>query len=412
LEQARRSLLFVLALVAFVSLGLPDTVLGVAWPSLRRTFDLPLDRLGILLLATMAGYLTSSSLSGLLVRRMGVGGLLVGSSAVVVVSALGYAIAPRWELVVLSALPAGLGAGAIDASINAFAAARFAPGRVSWLHACWGIGATLGPLLMTGVLARGLSWRFGYAALAAVLACLGLGFYRTRSLWDGGRATPEALQAQAPLFDSLRQPRVQANVALFFLYTGVEGTAGQWAYSLFTEGRGVASTWAGIGVSAYWGSLTVGRLVFGAIAHRYPPARLLRGSVALVPVFALLIAVSRDPLVGFAGLTLLGFVGGPIFPLLISGTPARTGGGHTDNAVGFQVAAACLGAAALPALGGVLARAYGIEAIARFLLVSALGVLALHEVVLRRERADAAVRPREVLLSKSSTRMGSPSTED
>jgi fucose permease len=411
LKQARPSVVFLLALVAFVSLGLPDTVLGVAWPSLRRTFGLPVDRLGLLLLATMAGYLTSSFLSGPLVRRVGVGGLLVGSSAVVVGSVLGYALSPRWGFVVLSAFPAGLGAGAIDASINAYAAARFPAGRVAWLHASWGIGAMLGPLLMTGVLAAGLSWRFGYGALAAVLACLGLGFYRTRTLWELG-AAPGPIPAPATLGDSLRQGCVQANVALFFVYTGIESTAGQWAYSLFTEGRGVAAAWAGVGVSAYWASLTLGRVVSGALAHRYSPARLLRGSVALVPVFALLIAWSHDPLVGFVGLSLLGFVGGPVFPLLISGTPGRTGSGHADNAVGFQVAAASLGAAALPALGGVLARAYGIETIAAYLFVCGLGVLALHEAVLMGERAAAPVRPREVLLSEGSANTGSPSTED
>ncbi len=378
--------MFVLALVAFVSLGLPDTVLGVAWPYIRRTFGLPLDWLGLLLFATTAGYLTSSFVSGPLVRRFGVGRILVGSSGVVAASAVGYAIAPRWELVVLAAVPAGLGAGAIDASINAYAAARFAPGRVAWLHACWGIGASLGPLLMTGVIARGLSWRMGYAALAAILVALGMGFYRTRALWDTGNGTLAPTPPPATLANSLRQRRVQANVALFFFYTGIEGTAGQWAFTLFTEGRGVSPTWAGVGVAAYWASLTLGRLVSGALAHRYPPPGLLRGSVTLVPLCALLIATNPHPLVGFAGLALLGFVGGPVFPLLIAGTPERTGIGHADNAVGIQIAAAGLGAAAIPATGGVLARAFGIEAIAWFLFASAVLVLALHEAVLRRER--------------------------
>jgi fucose permease len=330
---------------------------------------------------------------------------------VVVASAVGYAVAPLWIFVVLAAVPAGLGAGAIDASINAYAAARFPPGRVAWLHACWGIGATLGPLLMTGVLAAGLSWRFGYVALAGVLFALGVGFYATRRMWELGEAAPGPPAAPKTLGESLRHRRVQANIALFFFYTGIESTAGQWGYSLFTEGRGVTPAWAGVGVGAYWASLTLGRLVSGALAHRHSPALLLRGGVALVPLGALLVASSRHPLVGFAGLALIGFVGGPIFPLLISGTPERTGGGHADNAVGFQVAAACLGAAALPALGGVLARAYGIETIAGFLLATALGVLALHELVLMAERG-APVPAREVLLSEGSTKMGSPSTED
>lgn len=387
------SLVFLLSLVAFVSLGLPDAVLGVAWPSVRRTFAVPLDRLGLLLFATTAGYLTSSFFSGSIVRRLGVGGLLVGSSLLVVTSTIGYALSPWWGLVILSALPAGLGAGAIDAGINVYAAARFPPGRVAWLHASWGVGATLGPLLMTGVLAKGLSWRWGYCVLALVLTALGLAFHKTRSLWGSGEATAEEKGPVATIRDSLPEPFVRANAALFFVYTGVEAMAGQWAYSLFTEGRGFSAEWAGASVGAYWASLTLGRIVSGTLAHRVSPALLLRGSVAFLPVFAFLIASTRGPLLGFAGLALLGFTGGPIFPLLIAGTPERVGAAHSPNAVGFQVAAAGLGAAALPAAAGVLARVHGIEAISVSLVTSALVALALHESLLRRERAAPPAPP-------------------
>lgn len=393
------TVLFLLALVAFVSLGLPDAVLGVAWPSVRRTFGVPLDGLGLLLFATTSGYLTSSFLSGPIVRRVGVGGLLVGSSLLVVTSAVGYALSPGWAFVLLAAVPAGLGAGAIDAGINAYAAARFPPGRVAWLHASWGIGATLGPLLMTGVLAHGWSWRWGYGVLAFVLTGLGLAFQGTRALWEAGEKIGGEAGAAARIGDSLREPFLRANVALFFVYTGVEAMAGQWAYSLFTEGRGFSPEGAGVSVGAYWGSLTLGRIVSGALAHHVPPALLLRGSVALLPVFAFLIAATRGPLWGFSALALLGFAGGPVFPLLIAGTPERVGAAHSHNAVGVQVAAACLGSAALPAVAGVLARAYGIEAISVSLVTTALVALALHEWVLRRERVAAPARLPEVLLS-------------
>jgi len=398
LKAPASTVLFLLALVAFVSLGLPDAVLGVAWPSVRRTFGVPLDGLGLLLVATTAGYLTSSFLSGPIVRRAGVGGLLVGSSLLVVTSAIGYALAPWWAFVLLAAVPAGLGAGAIDAGINAYAAARFPPGRVAWLHASWGIGATLGPLLMTGVLAYGWSWRWGYGVLAFVLTGLGLGFQQTRALWEAGEGIGEEA-GSAAIGDSLREPFLRANVALFFVYTGVEAMAGQWAYSLFTEGRGFSPEWAGVSVGAYWGSLTLGRVVSGALAHHVPPALLLRGSVALMPLFALFIAATRGPWSGFFALALLGFTGGPVFPLLIAGTPERVGAAHRNNAVGVQIAAAGLGSAALPAAAGVLARAHGIEALSVSLVATALVALVLHEWVLRRERVAVPARLPEVLLS-------------
>jgi fucose permease len=373
-------------------------VLGVAWPSLRRSFGVPLDRLGLLLATAISGYLVSSFLAGAIVRRAGIGGLLVGSSALVVLSVLGYALAPAFWVVVLAAVPAGLGAGAIDAGINAYAAARFAPGHVAWLHACWGIGATLGPLLMTAVLAQGFSWRLGYAVLGLVIGALGVAFHRTRTLWEAGDEGPSAW-AEAPLARSLTEPFLQANAALFFVYTGVEAMAGQWAYSLFTEGRGFSHEWAGFSVSAYWGSLTLGRVVSGTL--RWPPSRLLRGAVLFVPVFAFLVAAAPGPAFGCAALALLGFAGGPVFPLLIAGTPGRVGEAHSANAVGVQVAAACLGSAALPWAAGVLARAWGLEAIAASLVAAALLAASLHEAVLWRERKLQGT-PREVLLSAGS----------
>ena len=391
-ELKRSSLLFGLALVAFVSLGLPDTLLGVAWPSLRRTFDLPLDRLGVLLAATMTGYLASSLASGAVVRRLRVGGLLVASSGLIVLSSVGYALAPAWPVVVASGLVAGLGAGAVDSGINAFAATHFSAGRVAWLHAAWGVGATLGPLLMTAVLTAGFEWRAGYALLAVAISALALGFQRTRGLWndDDGASSTAPSAPFASLGASLGERGVRANVALFFLFTGLEATPGHWAYTLLTEGRGLAPAMAGIAVSLYWASLTLGRLVSGALTHRYPPALVLRLCLAGLPLAALLVAGARGSAWLLLGLALLGLLAASVFPLLIAGTPTRVGSAHADNSVGFQVAAATLGGAVVPSVAGVLARHFGVEAIAGVLVSVALGVLVLHELVLRRERVIAA----------------------
>jgi len=173
-----------LAFLAFVSLGLPDVVTGVAWPSLRQTFDLPIDRLGVLLVAGMAGYLVSSFMSGTTVARLGVGRLLLWSSVAVAASALSWALSPWWWLIAATAVVSGLGAGAIDAGINAFAAEHFAPRIVTWLHASWGLGAMLGPVVMTTALTTGLGWRGGYAILAAALAAMAVCYALTLDLWN------------------------------------------------------------------------------------------------------------------------------------------------------------------------------------------------------------------------------------
>jgi fucose permease len=386
-----------LAFLAFVSLGLPDGTLGVAWPSLRRSFGLPIDRLGVLLLALTAGYLTSSFSSGVAVARLGVGRLLLWSSVAVAAGALVWSVTPFWPLVVGGAALSGLGAGAIDAGLNTFAATHFAPRVVTWLHASWGLGAMLGPLLLTAALTSGLGWRGGYALLAACLLALAAAFRATLGLWDGrpaaGGAAPSLLPARGwrGARESLGRPRVRTNVLLFFLYTGVEGSAGQWAMSLLTEARGVEPGLAGITVAGYWGSLFAGRLAFGAAAHHVIPLTLLRLSLATAPLAALVVAVSDRALTGGAGLLALGFLLAPVFPLLIAETPARVGAAHAPHAIGFQVSAATLGAGAVPAAAGLLFRYAGLEALGPLLVAGTLAVLVLHEWALR--RAEPRSRP-------------------
>jgi fucose permease len=386
-RRARRTLT-ALAFLAFISLGLPDGVLGVAWPSIRATFNLPISHLGLLLATSVTGYVVSSFVSGEVVRRIGVGRLLLVSSALVTASLAGYALAPAWWVMLASGLLAGLGAGAIDAGINAWAAAEFPPRWVTWLHACYGVGATLGPLTMTTVLAAHLPWRWGYAAIGTVLAAMTVLFLLTLGQWktsyssESGRPQIES----AGVLETLRRPRVWVSIAIFGLYTGIEVTAGTWAYSLFTEARNVPAPAAGVAVSTYWASLTAGRVLFGAAAGRLSRTVILRFGTCLAPPAAALVWLNVAPIASFAGLALLGFALAPIFPMLISATADRVGPAYAHQAVGFQVSAANLGAAAVPGLAGVLARLRTLEVIGPYLLATTLLLLVLHEMVLRPSR--------------------------
>ena len=366
-----------LAYLAFVSLGLPDGLQGVAWPSIRATFALPIDALGTLLVTFTAGYLVSSFTSGWLLSRAGVGTLLALSCAATALSLLGYALAPAWSVMVALGVLSGLGAGAIDAGLNTFAATRFSARMVSWLHACYGVGAAVGPALMTVVLARGGPWQRGYAIVGLAQLALALGFALTRTRWTSGREEPAPSSPRpATIASTGRLPAVWLGVLGFLIYTGIEATAGTWAYSLFTEARGIPPGAAGTWVSLYWVSLTAGRLLAGALAGLVSPHTLLRACPLGLLLGATLVWLGTAGSWGGLGLLLVGLAEAPIFPSLISTTAARIGPSHVANAVGFQIAAAVLGQSVLPALAGVLARALGLEVIGAVLVAAALALSA------------------------------------
>jgi fucose permease len=380
--------LLILAFVGFISLGLPDGLLGVAWPSIRRTFGTSLDSLGALLLLTTAGYLLSSITSGRIVGRFGVGLLLAMSGFVTAAGLFGYATAPAWWVMILLGLLVGIGAGAIDAGLNAYVAVNHSPRVLNWLHASFGLGATVGPLIMLAVFNLGQSWRWGYAVVGLLQLGLGACFLRTASRWQTTPRQPEQRASRSEptprLRETARLPLAWLGILVFFVYTGTEAAAGQWAYSLFTEARDVPASRASFWVSAYWGTFTVGRLVAGIFVNRVSAVRLVRVSIILVLGGAGLFWLNPSELLGFLGLALIGLACAPIFPSLIASTPRRIGPDHAANLIGFQIGAAGLGIALVPGLAGVLAERFGLEAFPPLLVVAAALLLLLHEAIVRR----------------------------
>ncbi|ADI15791.1 MFS transporter [Truepera radiovictrix] len=377
-----RTFLIALAFLAFVSLGLPDGLLGVAWPSIRDTFGLPLDALGALLVSGTAGYLTSSFLAGRILRFIGVGTLLALSTAAAATALLGYALTPVWPLMVVLAFLAGLGGGAVDAGLNAYGAAHFSGRTLNWLHAFFGVGTTLGPLIVAGVLNAGLVWRWGYAIVGCAQLLLAATFALTRKRWETSgsvQAPPPASPARTR--ETLRRGATWLGMAVFFVYTGVEMVAGQWSYSVLTLARGVSEGAAGVAVSLYWGSLMVGRVLFGFVADRVPLVPTLRACMLGAAVGGLLFWLNLGLAASLAGLMLVGLSVAPIFASLVAMTPARIGRAHADSAIGFQIAAAGLGGAALPGLVGLIAGRAGLEVVGAALVVAATLLLALFEVM-------------------------------
>jgi fucose permease len=377
-------LLLIIAYVGFISLGLPDTLIGVAWPSVRETFLLQQSAIALIFFGTGCSYFLSSFFAGRLLHSIGIGLLLAASSALVAFSAFGYALAPVWAIFATGSLLHGLGSGAIDAGLNYYVAQHFSARHMNWLHACWSLGATLGPLIMTTAIAWN-HWRIGYLTVAIILFFLASLFAATHRKWDkpGGAVTTEQTEtAGAGMLKTLRHPLVWLQIALFFVYTGLEATVGQWSFTLLTESRNVPKEMAGAWVTVYWASMGVGRLLFGTVADRFGIDRLLRLSTLTAVFGTVLFAWNLSRPMSAVALALSGLGLAAIYPCMMTRTPQRLGKALAAHAIGFQVSAATLGAAALPSLSGLLAEQFGLEALAAAAVGMALMVFLLHESLL------------------------------
>ena len=386
----RRTLLALLAFLAFVSLGLPDGLLGVSWPSIRSSFGVPLDALGLLVAFQTVGYLASSSLSGRILRVMSIGSVLALSTLAAALALLGFALTASWPLLLTFGVVAGLAGGAIDAGLNAYGARHFSNRTLNWMHAFFGLGTTLGPLIVTAVLTSGNVWRWSYVIVGSAQLLLALTFFVTRGRWAdvvavGGEPARPTTAARSR--DTLRLPIVWLGMLTFFVYTGAEFVVAQWSFSLLTLHRGEPVATAGLLVSLYWGSLMVGRIVFGVVADRVPLIPTLSACLAASVLGGLLFWLEPSRSLSFLGLMLIGGAFAPVFASLISLTPRWVGHEHADTAIGFQVAAAGLGGATLTASVGVVARAAGLEAIGFSVVVLTVALLTLYQTLVWRGRA-------------------------
>lgn len=367
--------LVILVYVAFIALGMPDGLLGVAWPSIRSDFSIPLDAVGMLLPLTVTGYLTSTFLSGPLIARWGIGRVLAVSCAMTGTALIGYTLVPAWWMMVLLGALAGLGAGAIDAGLNSYAAANFGEGLMQWLHASYGIGVTSGPMIMTLALSTWNSWRLGYRTVGGFQIALALCFVLSLPLWarqetpKGEDEAKRLTDYKTPLSQTLRQPRVWLSLALFFLYCGAEVSLGTWTYSLLTESRHIDADLAGLVTGSFWATFTTGRILAGLYARRLGVDRVVLWSVAAALLGAIFLLWNPSSIVSLLAVAVIGFAIAPIFAALMSGTSQRVGIEYAANTIGMQMSAVGLGSALIPSLLGVLARRLSLEVIPVCLVV-------------------------------------------
>lgn len=354
-------LLLVLSFVGFIALGLPDAVIGVAWPALRAHFGLHQDALGPLFITATVGSVMASTATGVILSRIGIGELLAYSCALTAISLFGYSIAPSWLVLVSLGLLTGFGAGAIDAAINTHAATSYSARLVNVLHAFYGVGAAAGPALMTAVLTTGRPWQLGYRIIVVVEIVLAAAFVLSRRQWPPPVVSHEEHRRPAKLLETLRLGKVQLSLLVFLVYTGCEAAAGAWVFSLLFEARDIATASAGTAVTLYWGGLFASRLGYAFLPADANPDSIIKVCMIAALAGVLMLMLSLHPLADTAAIALMGFASGPIFPSLIATTPARVGPRHTANTVGLQVSMGAVGLAALPAVCGLIAERWGLE---------------------------------------------------
>ncbi len=392
--KIEKTLPILIAYLIFIAIGLATGLLNIAWTFIQPTFGVSLDSLGALLSAAMLGGLIAAFLCGTLINRFSIASVLLSGLAIAGLGLLGYAIAPIWIALLLAAFIASIGKGTIDAGTNIFVASNYSASQMNWLHACWGIGLTFAPALVTFlVLDLEAGWQFGYVIMGGVILLLGLSVLLSLPLWkikkpQSGKS--KAVDAKAPLQETLRRPIVWISLLYFFLYGGIEIGAGQLANTLFVEARGIPQETSSAWVSAYWGSFTIGRMLMGLLALRMGDRVLLNISFGLTVLGAFLLFANVADISSFVGLLALGFGLAAQFPILILQTPSRVGAEHASNAIGFQVGCAGLGGATLSGVAGVFAENIAIELISAFIFLSALLSLLIYQMMIKWEKRHAA----------------------
>ena len=287
----------------------------------------------------------------------------------------GVALAPTFAVVIVAAGTMGAGGGLVDTGMNAHAALAFDIRSINLLHACYGVGATLGPIFLTVSLTATRSWTAGYLAMAGLQVVTLVAIWSRRQRWAADPAEPGGRGVSSRL-------RSWLLLALFFLYTGVEVGTGQWSFTLLTESRGYSTAAAGAWVAVYWGGLTVGRIGLGIVGHRLGPVPTLHGSVAVSLLGLGLFWIDPAGL-GVVGLPITSLGLAAVFPTLIAVTPARLGAERSTQSIGHQLAAANLGVAAIPWLLGLVAERSGVAALAPGLFAAGLAFALLHLISVR-----------------------------
>ncbi len=384
--------------LCFISLGLPDSMFGASWPVMRLTFGAPLEVAGIVSIMVSGGTVFSSLLSARVIRRFGTGKVTAVSVLATAVALLGFGLSHSFIWLLILAIPLGLGGGAVDAALNNYVALHYAARHMSWLHCFWGVGASVGPIIMASFLQQDNNWRGGYLTVAAIQIAVSILLFVSLPLWkdkrNGALATKEiALDATTPTKQTVKIYGVAATLVTFLFYCAIESSTGLWSSSFLVEARAFSVAAAARASAVFFGSITVGRLVTGFLTMRMKSQQLIRIGTVLVLGGAILYALPLPGQLPLVALAVIGLGCAPIYPSMIHLTPERFGAQNSQKVIGWQMATAYTGATFMPPLVGAIASKLGIRVLPYALVLFAVCMLVLSQMIDRNARKNSSLPP-------------------
>ena len=375
------SLLLVIIYLAFISLGLPDSLLGAVWPVIHREINVPLSWSGIVFMIIALGTIVSSLLSDRLTRRFGAGRVTAFSVALTCAALFGFSLSRSFLMLCLFAVPYGLGAGGVDAALNNYVALHYASRHMSWLHCMWGVGATIGPYIMGAALTGDCGWSAGYRTIGLMQLVLTAVLFMSLPLWRStdGCAEGTSREKALPLRMVVRLPGAKAVMLCFFCYCAVEQTVGLWASSYLVTARGVDPVTAARYGSLFFLGITAGRAVSGFVTLRLNDTQMVRlgQGVILFGLALLLLPLGNNA--ALAGLIAMGFGCAPVYPSLIHATPGHFGADRSQAVIGVQMASAYVGTSLMPPLFGWISAHSSIRLFPAYLLLMLVLMSVSHE---------------------------------
>ena len=381
-------LLLAIIYLAFISLGLPDGLLGAAWPTMYQEFAVPVSYAGAVSIIISFGTILSSLQSDRLTRKLGTGKVTAISVGMTAAALFGFSVSHSFVAVCLWAIPYGLGAGSVDASLNNYVALHYESRHMSWLHCMWGIGATLGPYVMGYALTGGKGWNAGYRyigimqiVLTAVLVCsLPLWVKRKEEGTGGTEADAKALSIR----EVLKIRGAKEVMFCFFCYSALESTAGLWSSSYLTLQKGIPAETAASYAGMFYLGITIGRALSGFITMKLNDVQMIRMGQCMIALGIIVVFLPGAAVVSLVGLVLIGLGCAPVYPCIIHSTPAHFGEDKSQAVIGIQMASAYVGSCLMPPVFGLIANNISVALFPVYLVVILMIMIVMHELLVKK----------------------------
>ena len=380
-------LLLAIIYVSFISLGLPDALLGSAWPTMYPEFNVPVSYAGAISMIISLGTIVSSLLSDRITHKLGAGRVTAISVAMTAAALLGFSFCDSFWMLFLWAIPYGLGAGGVDASLNNYVALHYSSRHMSWLHCMWGLGASVGPYIMGYVLSGGGHWSQGYRTIGMLQIVLTAVLFFSLPLWKGrstGGSEGETESKPLSIPQILAIPGAKEVLITFFCYCALEQTAGMWASTYLALAKGVPTETAAFFASMFYIGITAGRALNGFLTIKFSDTQLIRMGQGIILLGTAAMLLPMGQAVSLAGLILIGLGCAPIYPCIIHSTPEHFGPENSQALIGVQMASAYVGSCLMPPVFGLIANHISVALLPVLLLGILVLMFVMHERLIRK----------------------------